>query len=311
MSRPALSASRSSDILDFLASFPDEEFTLSEIMRATKINVASCHAVLAALMDCGYIIRCPIQRTFTLGPALIAIGQSALHSQPLVSRSKEAAEILARDLGIPVLLSTVIRDEILAIVSVPDAVGRFPGMRVGERKPLVAPIGAPFLAWSSEDAIDAWINRHTGLKDGNLAEGWRQSLAQIRKRGYQIILRSPDSPQMGTLMSQMAAGHRLPDYKDEVARLINSYDSELSQPEAIEPDQFYDILMISAPLFDQSGRAAFNLCLGGFPTKLSGKMITHHADNLVRTCLDIMRADREQRSRHSRDPGATGAIAEK
>lgn len=293
MSRPALSASRSSDILDFLAAFPEREFTLSEIMRATKINVASCHAVLAALIDCGYITRCPKQRTYTLGPALVAIGQSALKSQPLIARARDAAEHLLRDIGAPVLLSTAIGDEILGIVSLPDASGRLPGMRVGERKPLVAPLGAPFMAWSTEEAIDAWIARHQSPIDQKQAAAWRHSLALVRERGYQVMLRAPDSPQIGTLMSQLAAGHREPEYKDEMRRLANSFDSQLSQPETIEPSKAYDIVLISAPLFDQNGRAAFNLSLGRFSKKLTGETILSYANHLVRSCIEIMHADRE------------------
>lgn len=311
VSRPALSASRSSDIIDFLASFPEQEFTLSEIMRATKINVASCHAVLATLTDCGYITRCPKQRTYTLGPALVAIGQSALKSQPLIARAKEASENLLRELGAPVLLSAAISDEILGILALPDAAGRFPGMRVGERKPLVAPLGAPFLAWSSEEAIEGWIARHQGPIDESLAAAWRHSLALIRQRGFQVMLRGPDSPQMATLMSQMAAGHRLPDYKDEMARLVNSFDAQLSQPETIEPDEVYDVMLISTPLFDQNGRAVFNMSVGGFAKKITGAVILNHADHLVRTCLEIMHADREQPARRDRETATVGLTPEK
>lgn len=293
MSRPALSALRSSDIIDFLASFPEREFTLSEIMRATKINVASCHAVLATLVDCGYIARCPKQRTYTLGPALVAIGQAAFKSQPLIARAQEAAERLQVELEAPLLLSAAIGDEILGILALPDGAGRFPSMRVGERKPFVAPLGAPFLAWSSEETIKAWIARHQGPINESLVEAWRHSLDLIRQRGYQVMLRAPDSPQIGALMSQMASGHRVPDYKDEMTRLINSFDSQLAQPETIKPDELYDILVISAPLFDQNGRTVFNLSLGSFSKKLSGQTILNYADHLVRTCLEIMHADRE------------------
>jgi len=269
-------------------------------MRATKINVASCHAVLTTLTDCGYLSRCPKQRTYTLGPALVAIGQAALKSQPLVTRAKEAAESLRRELGTAMLLSTVICDEILAIFSLVDASGRSPGMQVGERKPLVAPIGAPFLAWSSGEAIEAWIARHAP-PDEKLAKEWRHTLAVIRKRGYQVMLRAPDSPQIATLMSELASGRRIPDYKDEVTRLINSFDHQLSQPETIDAEELYDIILISAPLFDQNGGAVFNMSLGGFQGKLSGAMIASYADRLVRTCLEIMRADREQSSRRDRE----------
>jgi len=309
VARPALSASRSSDIIDFLAAFPDRGFTLSEIVRATKINVASCHAVLTTLTDCGYLTRCAKQRTYTLGPALVAIGQAALKCQPLISSAREAAETLRRELGTAVLLSAVIGDEILAIASVPDAAGRSPGMRVGERKPLVAPIGGPFVAWASEAAIEAWIARHVP-RDEKLAAEWRQTLELTRKRGYQVVLRAPDTPQIATLMSEMASGRRIPDYKDEVTRLINSFDHQLSQPKTIVADQLYDIVLISAPLFDQNGAAAFNLCLGGFSDRLTGATIVSYADRLGRTCLEIMRADREQPSRRDRAAGASSAVPE-
>jgi DNA-binding IclR family transcriptional regulator len=274
-------------------------------MRATKINVASCHAVLSTLVDCGYLTRHPNQRTYTLGRALVAIGQAALRSQPLIARAKTAAEDLQRELGTPVLLTTVIGQEIVAVVSLPDAAGRTPGLRVAERMPLVAPIGAPFLAWSSEEAIEAWIARHTAPRDNRSADVWRQAVALTRKRGYQVTLRAPNSPEIATLMTEMASGGRVPDYKDEVLRLANSFDRELLQPESVLDNEFYDILLISAPLFDQNGESAFNLSLIGFPKKLTGATITSYADRLVRTCLEVMRADREQPSRRDRE--AVGA----
>ena len=73
MARPGLAASRGVDIIEFLSFFPDRGFTLSEIVRATEINVASCYAILNRLTDRGFLIRDPDQKTYTLGPSLIAI----------------------------------------------------------------------------------------------------------------------------------------------------------------------------------------------------------------------------------------------
>lgn len=294
MPRPALSASRSVDVIDFLAAFPGRSFTLSEIARAAKINIASCHAVLNALCERGYLLRRADQRTYTLGPALVAIGEAALKSQPLVARAKEAAETLARETGAPVLLSAVVDTEILGVVSIPDPAGRGPGLRVGERLPLVPPVGAPFLAWSSEQTIEAWIERRTPPGGEQQAAEWRHTLALTRERGFQVTLRSPGSPQIASLIAEMAAGRRSPDYKSDVINLINSLDGHMLQPETIVADELYDIVLIASPIFDQNGEAAFNLCLGAFAEKISGQAITAYADRLVRTCLQIMREDRKQ-----------------
>lgn len=294
MPRPALSASRSVDVIDFLAAFPGRSFTLSEIARAAKINIASCHAVLNALVERGYLSRRADQRTYTLGPSLVAIGEAALKSQPLVARAKEAAEGLAREFDAPVLLSAVVDNEILGVVSIPDAAGRGPGLRVGERMPLVAPVGAPFLAWSSEEAIEAWIDRRPSPRNERLADEWRHTLALTRERGFQVTLGSPGSPHIASLIAEMATGRRSPNYKNEVINLINSLDGHMLQPETIVPDELYNIVLIASPIFDQNGEAAFNLCLGGFAEKISGAAITAYADRLVRTCLQIMREDRTQ-----------------
>jgi DNA-binding IclR family transcriptional regulator len=290
MARPALSASRGIEILDFLAAFPGRPFTLSEIARAAKINVASCHAVLSALTARGYLKRNARQRSYVLGPALVALGQAALRSQPLVARAQEAAEKLFRDLGVPVLLSALAGDEIVGIVSLSDASGRFPGLRVGERMPLVPPSGAPFLAWASEDAITAWIAKSPRGSEKSGKE-LRYTLALTRKRGFQVTLRSPKSSELASVLAELASRRQLHEYKDQVYSLISSLDRELFQPEAILPNELYDVLLIAAPIFDENGESVFSLCLGGFPERLSGAVIQDYADRLLRACVHVMRAD--------------------
>jgi DNA-binding IclR family transcriptional regulator len=292
VARPALSASRSIEVLDFLAAYPGRAFTLSEIARAAKINVASCHAVLSALVERGYLTRSTGQRTYALGPALVALGESALASQPLVARARQAAHELFAELGLPVLLSGVVGDEIVGLVSIPDAAGRVPGLRVGERLPLVPPIGAPFLAWSSDEAIEAWIARSLAPAPAGLAEELRHTLALTRLRGFQVTLRSPEGPDMATVLQEMAAGRRPPESRAGVMRLIHSLDLHVAQPETIAPDELYDVVLIAAPLFDQAGEAAFSLCFGGFGEKLAGAAVLAYADRLVRTCVQVMREDR-------------------
>jgi len=300
VSRPALSASRSIDVIELLALFPQRRFTLSQIAQATQINIASLHAVLKRLSDRGYVVRCPDKKTYGLGPSLIGIGQAALESQPIVARVKRAADELLRELGIPVLLCTVVGEELLALVSLKDASGRTPGMRPGERLPLVAPIGAPFLAWASEAAIAAWIARRTSPAGAHVVDQWRRDLELTRQRGYQVILRSCDVPTVASLMAEMAAGRRSPDYRDELTKMINSIEHHKTQPETIVDDELYDVMLIASPLFDQNGGAAFNLCLGGFPQRLTGAALTQYAERLTRTCLEIMRNNQSFRSQRAR-----------
>jgi DNA-binding IclR family transcriptional regulator len=277
-------------VLDLLAAFPKRSFTLSEISRGAKMNVASCHAVLNVLAERGYLTR--DGRSYSLGRSLVALGSAALKGAPLVGRASEAAEELLGDLGTPVLLTTVVGEEIVAIVSLQIA-DRSAGMRAGERRPFAAPLGAPFMAWAAEAEVEAWIGRHSSPKDEQLPREWRHMLALTRQRGYQVVLSTPKSPEFAAIMDELATGRRGGD-KQEVFRLFNALEHELTQPEIIEPDALYDVVLISSPVFDKNGRAAFALCLGGFDEKLTGAEITSHADRLLRTCIDIVRADRNE-----------------
>ena len=84
MPRPALAATRSAAILNFLAANPSEGFTLSDLAERLGINVASMHALLGALTDAGYLARHPRLRTYTLGPSVVALGTAALETHPAI-----------------------------------------------------------------------------------------------------------------------------------------------------------------------------------------------------------------------------------
>ena len=299
MSRPALAATRSIEIFELLATFPERQFTLSEIVNATGINIASSHAILNVLTEKGYLIRSPKLRTYQLGPSIVAIGLSAQKSQPIVARAMQAAEDLHGELGIPVLLSTLVGTEVLAVMSLKDRAGHDAGMEVGERLPLVAPIGAPFLAWASDTEVEEWIERrNTPLKQG-LREALLDDLKLTRDRGYQVALRPAEHKTIGSLMAEMATSSHIVDYKIEVSKLIHEFSVDMCQPVKFEEEAFYDVMLIASPIFDQEGNAAFNLSLGGFPQHLSGAQLIKYAERLSHTCLEIMRSDRSQLRRQA------------
>lgn len=280
------------DIIDFLAAFPAKAFTLSEIARAAKINVASCHAILGALARRGYVMRSASEKTYGLGPALVAVGQAAAVNHPLIVRAQNAARDLARDLGLPVLLTTLAGDDILAVAAVAAPSGRRPSMRVGERLPLVPPIGAPFLAWSSQDAIEAWIARMAPPRNRKFIEQWRQDLALVRKRGYQVTLRTANTASFAALMANVASTRKAPEYKDRAIAQIHAWDERIFHPRSIEAKESYLVALIAAPIFDPRADTVFCLCLVGFTDRITGSAIKTYADRLTQACLHVMRNDR-------------------
>jgi DNA-binding IclR family transcriptional regulator len=289
MARPALSASRTMDILDLFTAFPTRAFTMSEIMRATTINVASCHAILSVLSTRGYLGR--RGKSYVLGSALIAVGQAASLAQPLIARAQAAAQQLNEETGVAVVLSTLAGDEILALTSLRDRDGLTTSLRIGQRMPLVPPVGAHFIAWAPDAAVEAWIER-AGTDDPHEIAEWRRALQLIRARGFQVTLRASRTQAFAELMAGMATGSQPLQYRTEAKRLIADHGWKLAQPETIEPDSRYEAVLIAAPIFDRAGDACLSLGLGGFPEPLSGVRINTLAEQLMKTCLRVTREAR-------------------
>lgn len=289
MARPALSADRTMEIFDLLTAFPGRSFSMSEIMRATNINVASCHAVLTAMCNRGYLAK--RAKNYVLGSALIAVGQAAAATQLLITRAQAAAQALNTELDVAVLLSTLAGDDILALTSLSNSANRRPGIRVGQRMPLVPPAGVHFLAWASEDRVSAWITR--GASDNkNEIEYWRHALTLTRARGFQVTLRTPQTAAFADLMQMMSAGNQPLEYKARASSLISEHGWALAQPEIIEPEETYPTALIAAPIFDHAGHAILSLGLSGFTEPLSGRQIGDYANRLMETCLQVMQEAR-------------------
>src|ERR1700722_3522749 len=63
-------------ILNFFADHPKQSFTLTDLVRALKLSRATCHALLAGLVESGYLYR-TADKSYVIGPTLVSIGRIA------------------------------------------------------------------------------------------------------------------------------------------------------------------------------------------------------------------------------------------
>src|SRR5690606_18996047 len=66
-------------VIDLLAAHPDRRFTLTEIITQLAITKATCFSLLRTRTRAGYLVRHP-DKTYGLGPALVAVGRAAQKS---------------------------------------------------------------------------------------------------------------------------------------------------------------------------------------------------------------------------------------
>src|SRR5438128_3607924 len=198
VARPAPAAARAATIISFLTAHPSRAFTISELVRHLDMNIASAHATIAVLTDCGFLVRDPAHKTYTLGPALAATGFAAMAQHPAVAAAIEQAELLSEELDVEVGVSAIAgRDVILLARRGPEPLSTAIGYP-GDRAPLLAPFGAVFMAWADDATVDEWLQRADA--DAAARNFYGQALAEIRTRGFSVPLQAIASPEIEDAM---------------------------------------------------------------------------------------------------------------
>ena len=280
--RAALSAQRAFEIVDLMAASPGRTFTLSELVRRTGVNVASCHAILNVLTRRGHLAR--HDKAYRLAPAMAAIGAATEMGDPLLAAARAAVAELASRTGLEVLLTARAGDDIIGLARA--AAPQLPrvSMRVGQRVPLTPPYGGVFVAWAAARDKAAWAEH--GGHDETGAGLHLAALERLRARGYQVALRSPVQDELTRTFASTANGIADP---KRLEALFASLGPELYQPERLQAEEDYDVDFLAAPIFDAQERVAFAMSLNPNRGSLAGADVLRLATELTRLCLDVTR----------------------
>jgi DNA-binding IclR family transcriptional regulator len=280
MARPAPAVDRTVAVLNLLAAHPDTAFSLSEMCRRLDINKATAHAMLTALAESGFLLRNPRDKSYTLGPALIALGSAAAARRlELVEFARAPMQTLAAGTGLQCVVSSAMGEEIVFLAVAGEVVPFGPHVRVGQRIPLAPPIGTVFMAWSLPDDVDSWLDRSTTgrpLAEPELGR-FRNGVRAVRRRGYSVGL-EPDV--LGVRLGQSLDDH------EAVPPLL----AELSHTSYLMDDfggGTHRIGHLAAPVFGPDERVAMVLTLYGFQKQLSGADIDALATRLTATTREI------------------------
>lgn len=278
MARRAPAVERSIAVLNFLASRPDDRFTLSEIARAADLNKATLHAILGALTEAGFVLREEEKKTYGLGPALVALGGAAIEANPAVQLALPHMEGLSNELGLDCVASTAIEDQIVILTRTSS---RRPfGIEVepGQRLPLAPPLGTVFIAWSSQSEIDRWLAK-VGPKASNAdIQRYRQAVDTVRGRGYSLGLGGEPIPR-----EERTVKGRPRTLEDNV-RSIRVDEYALIE---LDNSSAYRLNHIGAPIFDQHGRVSLALFLIGFQGDIAAGEVPRYAERLRYACAAI------------------------
>ena len=289
MARRAPAVERAVAVLNYLAAHPGERFSLSEIARDLGLNKATLHAILGALTDTGYLARDPEAKTYLLGPALVALGNSAVGSFSAVDFAVTEMQSLTDELGLHCVASAAIHDEIviLARTGTPRPFGV--NVQPGQRLPLAPPLGTVFVAWSEPDRVERYLAKVGPTVSKARLDRYRRAITAVRARGYSVGLEGPPPPERGESRRSAHA----PTLEESVRGV------EIEEYALIDLDRAssYRLNHIGSPVFGPDGEVALGLFLIGFVGVVPAERVPEFAARLQAACERVTKAI------HGKDPG--------
>jgi DNA-binding IclR family transcriptional regulator len=272
MARPSPGTQRLIAVLNFFADHPGQAFSLTDLIRALRINRATCHSLLAELVNAGYLYRTN-DKVYVLGPAVARLTRAAnSHLSPLQIALPEM-KALAFEYGVVCL--AVFRDGNEAIAreqanSVPHLHW---SLSRGTRWPLRPPFASVFLARSSPADIEAWLESLSPPPSEAERQATFDGVAFVRQHGFQFVARHDSGQNIEPISDWLY----LPDPSERPAQPAASLDLK----------QSYQMASMSSPVLDKQGRVAFVISLSGFSGVRRGAQIAEIGAKLDIACRRI------------------------
>jgi DNA-binding IclR family transcriptional regulator len=167
----------------------------------------------------------------------------------------------------------------------------FFGLDVGQKVPFVAPVGAVYIAWSSDEEIEEWIQRaESGPPDDARRERHRQSAQAIRIRGYSIGIQSDVYAKILDAVSSTTRGAEGDDGSEQVLGILQGTSSDDYSLIELRAQAHHHVVFIAAPVFDAARRVIGALTLLGFSAPLSGYDIDAIGQRLLRSAGAVSEA---------------------
>lgn len=246
-------------VLDFLARHPQDGFGLSELARRVDLSKPTCLGIVTSLVDAGYLLRDARDKTYRLGPRLIALGHTAQESMRVNPAAREELRRLSIAFDTTAALAAVVDDRITLLELVGPR-GADVGVQAGQSYPFAPPVGLMFVLWD-DDALRTWLTKEPTIPLRTDSERLERVVHDCRESGYLVERMTPGGRRLYALMAGMSS--TLP---DELRALLGELISDIGErvylrSEAEGGRQRHDISVISAPVYDHHGHQAMVVSL--------------------------------------------------
>lgn len=215
--------------------------------------------------------------------SLVAVAETdIIEPIRLAGRARPYMERLAQELQLECIAIGPVEQQTVSLAIADPTDPTYVPSRVGYRTPLVAPVGSVFVAWNSGNDRERWMP-----SDPSRAQSRHDALARVVERGWSVATGNHKYDRL-----ERAIGEQLIETSDRSGPSVKTVMSELDEDafdQPLEPEQYYDVRMLSAPVFAPK-KVDLAISVRGFRSRLSGNEIEKIAERLVHTADEISKS---------------------
>lgn len=241
------------DVVELLADPGKAAPRFSDVVRELGLAQATAHAILTTLCERGWASRDPIDKRFSLGPALAAVAARTDTARPLAHAARSAALQLSQEFGYAASVIERFGDSL--VITAFEYAGHQHAAGPGDRIRYAPPFGVAFAAWATDEEQRAWINRGAA-SNSTLARRLRGVLARTRERGFDVDWTTPALTQaaqvVGTLPSDGLPAH----VREITDQLLAEFTTIGFLTDDDPARKAQPVATIAAPVFDHRQRVA-------------------------------------------------------
>lgn len=155
--------------------------------------------------------------------------------------------------------------------------------RLGQRHPVLPPLGEFFVAWNQEEQ-DAWLGK---IQDSEIRVMLENRLARARERGWAVAMRtSYRNEEILTALASYREPFLAPVLQREIEATIKQADKYYEDPELLA-DEYYPVEAIVVPMRHSSGEVGYVLRANFNGAQLSGATISHRIAVMQETAKNL------------------------
>jgi flavin reductase (DIM6/NTAB) family NADH-FMN oxidoreductase RutF/DNA-binding IclR family transcriptional regulator len=273
--------------------------------------VAHIHCTLASEVDGGdhWISVCEVVSMEVARPVIPLIFFQGGYGgfSPKIMSARGDAELIAAlrlaDVATPHVetLATQLECEVAALVAVTDdelttAVTAYRGAevegRLGQRIPLIPPIGMAFMAFAEPPAVERWLAKAV---DREQEMSFRRGLDRVLEHGVEIIMAGSDEHELerlGDVLDDYVAG-RLTPARQRAATLDLAHLRHFGGEWRLDEELAINVSSVVAPVRNPEGDVSMAVRIRQLPPPSTGATVTSRIQTLKDTVATI-----EQELRH-------------